>query len=118
MFFVLRFKLLLFLDGSSSRTHGLSSIAASGSRVGLRALATTWQPTHVANTPVRFDIFQSLDVTGNGTLEVTFNLVGFNDFSDSVFLVNRKFFGTFGYRHFGFFQNFQGARTANTIEAR
>lgn len=79
--------LLLLL---SSGTHGLSDVSAEGSGVGLSALTSSRKLSHVADASVGLDVLQTLYVCPDFSLQITFDAERLNNFSDFVFLFNRK----------------------------
>src|SRR5690606_29219387 len=74
--------------------------AFTGTGIGSRALAATWEPRFVAETAVRADILEAFDIIHVDTLEVTFNdVVGADDIANAhffgfgqIFYARRRFY--------------------------
>ena len=65
---------------------------------------------------ITLDVFQAFDVHRNFTLEISFYLKGFNNFSDLIF-VCRRYFLSFGIKTYAcFIEYFLRARTPDAID--
>jgi len=69
-------------------------------------------------TTVRLDILETLDITSNLTLEIAFDLETFDNFADSVFLINRKIFWLGAWINLNLTEYRERAWAADTVDDR
>lgn len=76
------------LELTLTRTHGLLySLESTG--VGLSVLTATWKSLSVSAASVGINVFKTLNVCGNGTLQLTLDREALYFFADRVFLIRR-----------------------------
>ncbi len=99
---------------TATRTHGLLN-TLEGAGIGLRALATSRETLRVSGTSVGIDVFQTLDVCGNRTLQLTFNGEAFDLLANRVFLFSGDFSRLRVLLDAKLSQNFFGTRSADAM---